>query len=178
MYRAEYILRHVKPRGDRKKLRILTHCNTGALATTRHGTALGVIRTLFSSDSLEHVYATETRPYNQGERFVFLDFRAKKVWGKSEWLFHLFLLSLLMGCMISLGARLTVFECVYEKIPVTLVVDSAVSSLLRSGQVDAVVVGADRVCANGDTANKIGTYQIALRLFFHVYYFYSLFFGS
>lgn len=104
---------------------VLTHCNTGSLATTRHGTALGVIRTLFERDLLKSAYATETRPYNQ-------------------------------------GARLTCFELQYEKIPVTLLVDSAVSYLLQLGRVQAAVVGADRVCANGDTINKIGTYQVAL----------------
>ena len=71
----------------------------------------------------EHVYCTETRPYNQ-------------------------------------GARLTAYELVHEKIPATLVCDSMVSALMRARNISAVVVGADRVAANGDTANKIGTYQV------------------
>jgi methylthioribose-1-phosphate isomerase len=120
---------------------MLTHCNTGALATSLHGTALGVIRHLhspasFASDAvpnttnINHVYCTETRPYNQ-------------------------------------GARLTAFELVYENIPATLVCDSMVSHLMRTQGVDAVVVGADRIAANGDTANKVGTYQIAITAKFH-----------
>lgn len=71
----------------------------------------------------EHVYCTETRPYNQ-------------------------------------GARLTAFELVHDKIPATLICDSAVSALMKSKSIAAVIVGADRVAGNGDTANKIGTYQV------------------
>lgn len=103
---------------------VLTHCNTGSLATAGYGTALGVIRKLFEFNRLERVYCTETRPYNQ-------------------------------------GSRLTAFELVHDKIPATLLVDSAVAHLFKSKKIDAVVVGADRVASNGDTANKIGTYQIA-----------------
>ncbi|EDW83258.1 uncharacterized protein Dwil_GK22419 [Drosophila willistoni] len=106
-------------------VRVLTHCNTGSLATAGYGTALGVIRNLHELGKLEHVYCTETRPYNQ-------------------------------------GARLTAYELVHEKFPATLVLDSMVAALLRAKNVAAVVVGADRVAANGDTANKIGTYQIAV----------------
>ncbi|CAH2991726.1 unnamed protein product [Chilo suppressalis] len=106
-------------------VRVLTHCNTGSLATAGYGTALGVIRYLHESKKLEHVYCTETRPYNQ-------------------------------------GARLTAYELVHEKIPGTLIVDSMVSALMNTRNITAVVVGADRVAANGDTANKIGTYQIAI----------------
>lgn len=106
-------------------VRVLTHCNTGSLATAGYGTALGVVRKLHELKKLEHVYCTETRPYNQ-------------------------------------GARLTAFELVHDKLPATLVLDSMVAALLRSKNVAAVVVGADRVAANGDTANKIGTYQIAV----------------
>jgi methylthioribose-1-phosphate isomerase len=111
-------------------LNILTHCNTGALATAGHGTALGVIRDLFAQEKIAHVYATETRPYNQ-------------------------------------GARLTAFELVYDKIPSTLVTDSMISFLMKEKKIDAVVVGADRVALNGDTANKIGTYQIAIAAAYH-----------
>ncbi|KAL5285287.1 MRI1 family protein [Megaselia abdita] len=106
-------------------VRVLTHCNTGSLATAGYGTALGVVRKLHELKKLEHVYCTETRPYNQ-------------------------------------GARLTAFELVHDKLPATLVLDSMVAALLRSKNVAGVVVGADRVAANGDTANKIGTYQIAV----------------
>jgi methylthioribose-1-phosphate isomerase len=112
------------------RLHVLTHCNTGALATMKYGTALGVIRFLHNKNVIEQVYCTETRPYNQ-------------------------------------GARLTAFELVYEKIPATLICDSAVSYLFQTRKVHAVVVGADRVCSNGDTANKIGTYQIALSAMYH-----------
>ncbi|KAL9644102.1 hypothetical protein ABK040_005568 [Willaertia magna] len=118
-----------------KKLKVLTHCNTGALATMKYGTALGVIRFLQKKNVLEHAFCTETRPYNQ-------------------------------------GARLTAFELVYEKIPATLVCDSAVSYLFKTKGVDAVIVGADRVCNNGDTANKIGTYQVALSCKHHGIAFY------
>eukprot|EP01102_Stenamoeba_stenopodia_P003740 TRINITY_DN13895_c0_g1_i1.p1 TRINITY_DN13895_c0_g1~~TRINITY_DN13895_c0_g1_i1.p1 ORF type:complete len:393 (+),score=116.24 TRINITY_DN13895_c0_g1_i1:76-1179(+) len=112
--------------GDKKSgLNVLTHCNTGSLATAGYGTALGVIRSLFGKNLLEHAYCTETRPYNQ-------------------------------------GARLTALELVYEKIPATLVTDSMAGFLMQKGKVDAVVVGADRVAANGDTANKIGTYALAV----------------
>ncbi|KAF5290143.1 hypothetical protein FQR65_LT11655 [Abscondita terminalis] len=110
---------------ENEKVRILTHCNTGSLATAGYGTALGVIRSLHSLNKLEQVYCTETRPYNQ-------------------------------------GARLTAFELVYDKIPATLIVDSMVASAMKNKNISAVVVGADRVASNGDTANKIGTYQIAI----------------
>lgn len=114
---------------DKSNLQILTHCNTGALATSRYGTALGIIRKIAKERKL-HVFATETRPYNQ-------------------------------------GARLTSYECVYEKIPVTLIVDSSVSFLLKTRKIDAIIVGADRICSNGDTANKIGTYQLAISAKYH-----------
>ncbi|XP_060801729.1 methylthioribose-1-phosphate isomerase isoform X2 [Amyelois transitella] len=118
----EAILRNLDGDGQ---VRLLTHCNTGSLATAGYGTALGVIRSLHESKRLEHVYCTETRPYNQ-------------------------------------GARLTAYELVHEKIPSTLIVDSMVSALMHLRKISAVVVGADRVAGNGDTANKIGTYQIAI----------------
>ncbi|KAL9224200.1 hypothetical protein vseg_000262 [Gypsophila vaccaria] len=110
---------------DVKKLSILTHCNTGSLATAGYGTALGVIRSLHTQGILEHAYCTETRPFNQ-------------------------------------GSRLTAFELVHEKIPATLIADSAAAALMKEGRVHGVIVGADRVAANGDTANKIGTYSLAL----------------
>ncbi|XP_065563578.1 methylthioribose-1-phosphate isomerase-like isoform X1 [Artemia franciscana] len=110
--------------------KILTHCNTGELATAGYGTALGVIRHLRELGKLEKVYCTETRPYNQ-------------------------------------GARLTAYELLQEKIDGTLICDSMVSLLMKMKKIDAVVVGADRVAGNGDTANKIGTYQIAISAKYH-----------
>ncbi|KAL1224946.1 Methylthioribose-1-phosphate isomerase [Cardamine amara subsp. amara] len=107
------------------KLSVLTHCNTGSLATAGYGTALGVIRALHTQRVLERAYCTETRPFNQ-------------------------------------GSRLTAFELVHEKIPATLIADSAAAALMKDGRVDGVIVGADRVASNGDTANKIGTYSLAL----------------
>ncbi|XP_028908926.1 methylthioribose-1-phosphate isomerase [Ornithorhynchus anatinus] len=120
---ARHILERAAPTGG--KVTVLTHCNTGSLATAGYGTALGVIRSLHSLGRLDHVYCTETRPYNQ-------------------------------------GARLTAYELVYEKIPATLIADSMVSVAMARRGVSAVVVGADRVVANGDTANKVGTYQLAI----------------
>ena len=112
------------------KLKVLTICNTGSLATAGYGTALGVIRSLHEMGKLQHVFACETRPYNQ-------------------------------------GARLTAFEIVADKLPGTLICDSMASYLMSSGGVDCVVVGADRCAANGDTANKIGTYQLAIAARYH-----------
>ena len=103
---------------------ILTHCNTGALATAGYGTALGVIRAAWESGKRPHVFCTETRPWLQ-------------------------------------GARLTAWELARLGIPATLIVDSAAGALMASGRVAAVVTGADRIAANGDTANKIGTYVLA-----------------
>jgi methylthioribose-1-phosphate isomerase len=105
------------------RARVMTHCNTGALATAGHGTALGVIRS--AKDKQVSVIACETRPYLQ-------------------------------------GARLTAWECVQEGIPCTLITDSMAGHLMSRGEVDAVIVGADRIAANGDVANKIGTYGLAV----------------
>ncbi len=104
---------------------VLTHCNTGSLATAGYGTALGVIRAGFAAGRIARVYAGETRPWLQ-------------------------------------GARLTVWELLRDGIPATLIADSAASHLMKTGAVQWVVVGADRIAANGDTANKIGTYQLAI----------------
>lgn len=104
---------------------VITHCNTGALATGGFGTALGVIRAAAAARGIEQVYAGETRPWLQ-------------------------------------GARLTTWELKQEGIPVTLIADSAAAHLMKSRRVDWVIVGADRVAANGDVANKIGTYALAL----------------
>ncbi|XP_071458155.1 methylthioribose-1-phosphate isomerase isoform X1 [Marmota flaviventris] len=120
---AHHILERAAPAGG--KVTVLTHCNTGALATAGYGTALGVIRSLHNLGRLERTFCTETRPYNQ-------------------------------------GARLTAFELVYEHIPATLITDSMAAAAMAHRGVSAVVVGADRVVANGDTANKVGTYQLAI----------------
>ncbi|XP_007098210.1 methylthioribose-1-phosphate isomerase [Panthera tigris] len=120
---ARHLLEQVAPGGG--KVTVLTHCNTGALATAGYGTALGVIRSLHTLGRLDHAFCTETRPYNQ-------------------------------------GARLTAFELVYERIPATLIADSMAAAAMAHRGVSAVIVGADRVVANGDTANKVGTYQLAI----------------
>jgi methylthioribose-1-phosphate isomerase len=104
---------------------VLTHCNTGSLATAGFGTALGVIRAGVATGRIAHVYAGETRPWLQ-------------------------------------GARLTVWELQQDGIPATLIADSAAAHLMKSGAVQWVVIGADRICANGDVANKIGSYQLAI----------------
>ena len=114
----------------RDKVRVLTICNTGSLATAGFGTALGVVRSLHEQGRLEHVYACETRPYNQ-------------------------------------GARLTAYEIVEDDLPGTLITDSMASTLMSVKGVDCVIVGADRVAANGDTANKVGTYQLAIAAQYH-----------
>ncbi len=108
-----------------QRLRLLTHCNAGALATAGYGTALGVVRSAWKAGRLERLYADETRPRLQ-------------------------------------GAKLTTWECTEEGIPVTLITDGMAAHCMKQGLIDAVVVGADRIAANGDTANKIGTYSVAL----------------
>lgn len=130
---AEAILRATEPATT--TVRILTHCNTGSLATAGFGTALGVIRAVHAAGRLDHAFCTETRPYNQ-------------------------------------GARLTAYELVYEKIPASLITDSMAAALMQQKGIHAVVVGADRVVANGDTANKIGTYQLAIVAKYHKVPFY------
>ncbi|HEY2956963.1 MAG TPA: S-methyl-5-thioribose-1-phosphate isomerase [Actinomycetota bacterium] len=105
--------------------RLLTHCNTGRLATAGIGTALGVVYAKAAAGEPVRVWATETRPLLQ-------------------------------------GARLTAWELVNAGIPVTLVADGAAASVLAQGRADAVLVGCDRVARNGDTANKVGTYALAV----------------
>lgn len=105
--------------------RIYTHCNTGALATGGHGTALGVLRSAWAAGRIRGVIAGETRPWMQ-------------------------------------GSRLTSWELMQDGVPVTLVADSSAGHLMQRGEVQAVIVGADRITANGDTANKIGTYSLAV----------------
>ena len=104
---------------------ILTHCNTGSLATGGYGTALGVIRSAYAAGKVSEVFADETRPWLQ-------------------------------------GARLTAWELVQDHIPVTLLADSAAAYLMKLRKVQWVIVGADRITANGDVANKIGTYSLAV----------------
>ena len=108
------------PDGD-----ILTHCNTGALATGGDGTALAVVTTAWADGRRFRVWADETRPLFQ-------------------------------------GARLTAWELVQRGIPVTVLCDSAAAHLLATGRIGCCIVGADRITAGGDTANKIGTYGLAV----------------
>ena len=119
---ADYALEVMNPD---KPVAVLTHCNTGALATGGYGTALGVIRRLHEEKLLKRVYADETRPWLQ-------------------------------------GSRLTAWELTRDHIPVTLNADGAAAAIMASGKVKWIVVGADRITANGDVANKIGTYNLAV----------------
>ena len=109
---------------------VLTHCNTGSLATAGFGTALGVIRAAWAQGRLSEVFAGETRPWLQ-------------------------------------GARLTAWELQQDGIPALLIVDSAGAHLMSTGRVQWLIVGADRIAANGDTANKIGTSQLAIAARYH-----------
>ena len=104
---------------------VLTHCNTGALATGGYGTALGVIRGAVEAGKKIKVYADETRPFLQ-------------------------------------GARLTAWELMHDGIDVTVICDSMAGHFMKEGIIDCVVVGSDRVARNGDVANKIGTYSVAV----------------
>ena len=139
-----FISETLKAQNFKGPFSIVTVCNTGSLATSGHGTALGVIRTVHAQLSksvsneefwFEHVYPLETRPYNQ-------------------------------------GAKLTTYELHYEKIPFTMICDNMVTSLISTlhkkknikgsaAPVKFIITGADRVVKNGDLANKIGTYQLA-----------------
>ncbi len=109
----------------RDGFRILTHCNTGALATADYGTALGVVFTAKEQGKKVSVFADETRPLLQ-------------------------------------GARLNVWELMNEGIDVTLITDNTAAFVMQQKKVDCAIVGADRIAANGDTANKIGTYGVAV----------------
>jgi methylthioribose-1-phosphate isomerase len=104
---------------------VITHCNTGGLATGGWGTALGVIRSAHAQGRIEQVYADETRPWLQ-------------------------------------GARLTAWELVRDNIPVRLMADGAAAARMAAGGIGWVIVGSDRIAANGDVANKIGTYGLAV----------------
>ncbi|MCC7101470.1 MAG: S-methyl-5-thioribose-1-phosphate isomerase [Fimbriimonadaceae bacterium] len=110
--------------------RILTICNTGSLATSGHGTALGIIRSAYALDPSIAVISCETRPRLQ-------------------------------------GLKLTAWELQKDGIPFKSISDSAAASLMAQGRVDLVVVGADRIASNGDTANKIGTYSLAIAAKYH-----------
>lgn len=139
----KYIVETLKAQSFKGPFSIMTICNTGSLATSGHGTALGIIRTVHQKLSaqagedfwLEQVFPCETRPYNQ-------------------------------------GAKLTTYELNYENIPFTLICDNMASSLIGSlnqnktvkqiaAPVKFIIVGADRIVKNGDAANKIGTYQLS-----------------
>jgi len=126
----------VLEQGSHKPLGVLTHCNTGSLATGGLGTALGIIkvgakRLVSSSHSeasrpiIDHIFITETRPWLQ-------------------------------------GSRLTAFELMQESLDFTMIVEGAAGALMQTGQVQWLIVGADRITANGDVANKVGTYTLAL----------------
>lgn len=115
---------------------ILTHCNTGGLATAGIGTALGVIQKAFLSGKKLHVYVDETRPLLQ-------------------------------------GGRLTTWELQKLKIPFTLITDNMAAHLMRDGKIQHAIVGADRIAANGDFANKIGTYSVAVNCHYHRIPFYT-----
>lgn len=104
---------------------ILTHCNTGALATSGHGTALGVIRSAHQRGTELHVFVDETRPLLQ-------------------------------------GSRLTAWELMHDQIPCSLICDDMAGAIMARGEIQAAIVGADRIAKNGDTANKIGTYTVAV----------------
>lgn len=110
--------------------RLLTHCNTGGLATAGVGTAIGVIHRAYEQGNVANVWVDETRPLLQ-------------------------------------GGRLTAWELGELGIPYQLICDSMAASLMAKGQVDAVWVGADRIAANGDVANKIGTYSLAVLAKYH-----------
>ena len=118
---ADWIEAHV----ERRPIRIITHCNTGPIATTEWGTALGVIRTLHERGLVELVYADETRPLLQ-------------------------------------GSRLTAWELGRAGIPYQVEADGAAASTILRGLVDVALIGADRIAANGDTANKVGSLTLAL----------------
>lgn len=118
---ADWILE----RTGREQVRVVTHCNTGALATTAWGTAYGIIHELHERGSLGLVYADETRPLLQ-------------------------------------GARLTSWELLKDGIPHVVEADGAAASTILRGLVDVAIIGADRITANGDTANKVGSVALAL----------------
>lgn len=110
--------------------RVLTHCNTGSLATAGMGTAMAIINHASKNDDSLFVWVNETRPLLQ-------------------------------------GARLTAWECVKLGIDHAIICDSAAASIMQEGKVDIILVGSDRIAANGDFANKIGTYSLAVNARYH-----------
>ncbi len=114
----------------KQKSSVLTHCNTGKLATGGIGTAFGIIKTAFDNGLVSHVFADETRPLMQ-------------------------------------GLRLTSYELEKNGIPFTMQTDSSAAELMKQGKVNLVITGADRIALNGDSANKIGTYNLAIAANFH-----------
>jgi methylthioribose-1-phosphate isomerase len=118
---ADWILAHVA----KEKVRVVTHCNTGALATSAWGTAYGIIHELHDRGRLGLVYVDETRPLLQ-------------------------------------GARLTSWELLHDGIEQVVQADSAAASTILRGLADVAIIGADRIAANGDTANKVGSVSLAL----------------
>jgi methylthioribose-1-phosphate isomerase len=131
---ADWILQNSRIIYPGGKLSVLTHCNTGSLATAGYGTALGIVRSLHVRDYLKRAYYTETRPCNQ-------------------------------------GSRLTGYELLHDNIPSQQITDSMAGALMGlkrdSENISCIIVGADRVAANGDTANKIGTYSLAILAKWH-----------
>lgn len=115
--------------------RVLTHCNTGGLATVGLGTAFGIVNKAVKQGKKVHIYVNETRPLLQ-------------------------------------GARLTAWECVKNGVPYSVNCDSAAAFLMQKGKVDRVFVGADRIARNGDFANRVGTYGLAVLCKFHSVPFY------
>lgn len=113
-----------------KKSNVLTHCNTGALASAGFGTAFAVIKKAYDEGFVSHVYADETRPLLQ-------------------------------------GLRLTSYELEKNGIPYTVQTDSMAAVLMQQGKIDLVITGADRIALNGDSANKIGTYNLAVLCNYH-----------
>ena len=120
----------LEPRASSVAPTLLTHCNTGGLATGGYGSALGAVRAAWERGLVERVWVDETRPLLQ-------------------------------------GARLTAWELDELGIPFSVIVDGAAASLMAAGEVDAVLTGADRIAANGDVANKVGTYGLAVAASHH-----------
>lgn len=121
--------------GNKKDLTFITHCNTGALATTGVGTAYGIFHYLAEHHQVYHVYADETRPLLQ-------------------------------------GSRLTGYELMKDRIPYSIICDNMAADIMKQHHIDAVIVGADRIASNGDTANKVGSYGLAILAQFHKVPFY------
>ncbi|KZT71005.1 Methylthioribose-1-phosphate isomerase [Daedalea quercina L-15889] len=123
---GEWLVEQVKKKGKSpENLNVMTVCNTGSLATSGYGTALGLITYLYETGKLGRAFFTQSTPYHQ-------------------------------------GSRLTALELLTLNIPSTMLCDSMVGSLFQHNKIHAVVVGADRIACNGDTANKVGTYNAAV----------------